>query len=100
MNIQEQVDHLIDTRPGRQLLTPVYDDPAYLKAMPSKEFVEAQQYMLTKGVNPHPQLISADYAEAADIISREMSNVVAGNKSVDDALADANKALLALGYKN
>ena len=29
MNIQEQVDHLIDTRPGRQLLTPVYDDPAY-----------------------------------------------------------------------
>jgi len=29
VNIQEQVDHLIDTRPGRQLLTPVYDDPAY-----------------------------------------------------------------------
>ena len=29
MNIQEQVDHLIDTRPGRQLLTPVYDDPAH-----------------------------------------------------------------------
>ena len=78
----------------------VYDDPAYLKAMPSKEFVEAQQYMLTQGVNPHPQLISADYAQAADILSREMSNVVAGNKTVDEALADANKALLALGYKN
>jgi alkyl sulfatase BDS1-like metallo-beta-lactamase superfamily hydrolase len=29
VNIQEQVDHLIDTRPGRQLLTPAYDDPAH-----------------------------------------------------------------------
>jgi len=29
MNIQEQVDHLIDTRPGKELLIPVYDDPAY-----------------------------------------------------------------------
>ena len=29
MNIQEQVDHLIDTRPGKELLTAVYDDPAY-----------------------------------------------------------------------
>ncbi len=29
MNTQEQVDHLIDTRPGKELLTPVYDDPAY-----------------------------------------------------------------------
>ena len=29
MNIDEQVDQLIDTRPGRELLTPVYDDPAY-----------------------------------------------------------------------
>lgn len=29
MNISEQVDHLIDTRPGRELLTPVYDDPAH-----------------------------------------------------------------------
>lgn len=28
MNIQEQVDHLIDTRPGKELLTPVYDDAA------------------------------------------------------------------------
>jgi glyoxylase-like metal-dependent hydrolase (beta-lactamase superfamily II) len=26
--IEEQVDHLIDTRPGRELLRPVYDDPA------------------------------------------------------------------------
>ena len=29
MNIQEQVDQLIDTRPGKELLTPVYDDPAH-----------------------------------------------------------------------
>jgi len=29
MNIQEQVDHLIDTRPGKELLRPVYDDPAH-----------------------------------------------------------------------
>jgi glyoxylase-like metal-dependent hydrolase (beta-lactamase superfamily II) len=29
VNIQEQVDHLIDTRPGKELLTPVYDDPAH-----------------------------------------------------------------------
>jgi len=29
VNIQQQVDHLIDTRPGRQLLTAVYDDPAH-----------------------------------------------------------------------
>lgn len=28
MNIQEQVDRLIDGRPGKELLTPVYDDPA------------------------------------------------------------------------
>ncbi|MGZ4795992.1 MAG: alkyl sulfatase dimerization domain-containing protein [Acidimicrobiia bacterium] len=28
MNIQEQVDHLIDTRPGRELLTPRYEDSA------------------------------------------------------------------------
>ncbi len=29
MSIQEQVDHLIDTRPGKELLTPAYDDPAH-----------------------------------------------------------------------
>jgi len=28
-DIQEQVDHLIDTRPGRELLRPAYDDPAH-----------------------------------------------------------------------
>jgi len=29
VNIQEEVDRLIDTRPGRELLTPAYDDPAH-----------------------------------------------------------------------
>jgi alkyl sulfatase BDS1-like metallo-beta-lactamase superfamily hydrolase len=29
VNVQEQVDRLIDTRPGKELLTPVYDDPAH-----------------------------------------------------------------------
>jgi glyoxylase-like metal-dependent hydrolase (beta-lactamase superfamily II) len=29
VNIHEQVDHLIDSRPGRELLRPVYDDPAH-----------------------------------------------------------------------
>ena len=28
MNVQEQVDHLIDTRGGKELLRPAYDDPA------------------------------------------------------------------------
>ena len=28
MNVQAQVDKLIDSRPGKELLTPVYDDPA------------------------------------------------------------------------
>ena len=28
-DIQAQVDNLIDTRPGKELLTAVYDDPAY-----------------------------------------------------------------------
>lgn len=29
MTIEEQVDALVDTRPGKALLRPVYDDPAY-----------------------------------------------------------------------
>ena len=32
MRIEEQVDDLIDTRPGRELLQPVYDDPAHAVA--------------------------------------------------------------------
>jgi alkyl sulfatase BDS1-like metallo-beta-lactamase superfamily hydrolase len=29
MNVADQVDHLIDTRPGKELLRPVYDNPAH-----------------------------------------------------------------------
>jgi alkyl sulfatase BDS1-like metallo-beta-lactamase superfamily hydrolase len=29
MSIDDEVDHLIDTRPGKELLTPRYDDPAH-----------------------------------------------------------------------
>ena len=29
MHVEDQVDHLIDTRPGRELMRPVYDDPAH-----------------------------------------------------------------------
>ena len=29
MSIQDQVDHLIDTRPGRELMVPTYDETAH-----------------------------------------------------------------------
>ncbi len=32
MNTAEQVDHLIDTRPGKELMRPAYDDPAHAVA--------------------------------------------------------------------
>jgi glyoxylase-like metal-dependent hydrolase (beta-lactamase superfamily II) len=32
MQLDDQVDHLIDTRPGRELMRPVYDDPAHMVA--------------------------------------------------------------------
>jgi glyoxylase-like metal-dependent hydrolase (beta-lactamase superfamily II) len=35
MSIENDVDRLIDTRPGRELLTPAYDDPAF----PIDEFI-------------------------------------------------------------
>jgi multiple sugar transport system substrate-binding protein len=82
--------------PARQS---VYSDPAYVAAMPNQEFINAQLYMMTKGVDPAPQLINAKYGEAADIISREISNVLAGIKTVDQAAADALAELEKLGYK-
>jgi multiple sugar transport system substrate-binding protein len=82
--------------PARQS---VYSEPAYVKAMPSQEFIDAQLYMMTKGINPAPQLIAAKYGEAADIVSREMSNVIAGIKDVQTAAKDAQDALEKLGYK-
>lgn len=81
--------------PARQS---VYAAPAYVKAMPSQEFINAQLFMMTKGVNPHPQLIHERYSEGADIVSKEVSNVLAGIKTVEQAAADADKQLVAKGY--
>ena len=66
--------------------------------MPSQEFIDAQKFMMTKGINPHPQLINEHYAEGAEIVSKEMSNILAGIKDVNQAAADADKQLMALGY--
>jgi multiple sugar transport system substrate-binding protein len=76
----------------------VYSSPDYVKAMPSQEFIDAQKFMMTKGINPHPQLINEHYAEGAEIVSKEMSNILAGIKDVNQAAADADKQLMALGY--
>jgi multiple sugar transport system substrate-binding protein len=76
-----------------------YSDPAYVAAMPNQGFIDAQLYMMTKGINPKPQLIAAKWGEAADIVSREMSNIIAGLKSVDQAASDAQAELEKLGYK-
>ncbi len=76
----------------------VYSTPEYVKAMPSQEFIDAQLFMMTKGINPYPQLIHHRYAEGAEIVSKEMSNILAGIKTVDQAAADADKQLAALGY--
>jgi multiple sugar transport system substrate-binding protein len=76
----------------------VYSSPAYVKAMPSQEFIDAQLFMMTKGINPYPQLIHERYAEGAEVVSKEMSNILAGIKTVDQAAADADKQLVAMGY--
>jgi multiple sugar transport system substrate-binding protein len=76
-----------------------YSDPAYVKAMPSQEFIDAQTFMLTKGINPRAKLYHAKYAEGSEVISKEMSNIIAGIKSVDQAAADAEKTLINMGYK-
>ncbi len=76
-----------------------YSDPDYVKAMPGKEFIDAQLYMLTKGINANPPMVSGKYNETADIVSREMSNIIAGIKTVEAAAADADAALVKLGYK-
>lgn len=76
-----------------------YEGAAYIEAMPSQEFINAQVWMMTQGIDPTPGTINAKWAEAADIISREMSNVVAGIKDAKTACADADTALQRLGYK-
>lgn len=76
-----------------------YYDPVYLKAMPSQEFINSQLWMMEFGVNPKPSVIHAGYSEPSDIISKEMSSVVAGIKDVEQAAEDAEKALVKIGYK-
>lgn len=76
-----------------------YSDPAYIAAMPSQEFINAQLYMMKQGINPTPSLLDAHYGEASDIISRELNNVINGLKDVDTACKDADTQLAALGYK-
>ena len=76
----------------------VYSDPDYISAMPSQEFIDAQLYMMTEGINPSPSLLDAKYGEAADVISREMNQVVAGIKDAEQACIDAEAELVKLGY--
>ncbi|NQU80106.1 MAG: extracellular solute-binding protein [Bacteroidetes bacterium] len=74
-----------------------YQTPEYKEAMPSQEFIDAQLWMMGNGIDPSPQIANIKYAEAADIISREMNNVVAGIKDVETACADADAALEKIG---
>ncbi len=76
----------------------VYAAPGFIKAMPGQQFIDAELFMLNQGVNPDPGLINAKYGETADIISKEMSNIIAGIKNVDQAASDADAALSKLGY--
>jgi hypothetical protein len=69
-----------------------------MKAMPGQQFIDAELFMLNQGVNPDPGLINAKYGETADIVSKEMSNIIAGIKNVDQAASDADAALSKLGY--
>ncbi len=75
-----------------------YKEPDYIAGMPAPDIAGAQDYMLTKGINPKPQLIHAKYGEAADIVSKELSNIIAGIKDLKQACADADRELMKLGY--
>jgi len=76
----------------------IYSDPDYIAAMPSQEFIDAQPYMMTEGINPSPSLLHAKYGEATDIIAKEMNNVVAGIKDAKQACIDAEAELVKIGY--
>ncbi len=76
----------------------VYKTADYVKAMPSAEFIDAQQKMMIMGIEPDHILVDAKYGETADIVSTEMSNIIAGIKTVDEAAADADKSLMGIGF--
>jgi len=76
----------------------IYKDPDYIAAMPSAQFVKAQQYMMTKGIVTQHGLINKDYGKVADIVSRELSYILAGIKTVKQAASDASDELEKIGY--
>jgi hypothetical protein len=55
--------------------------------------------MLAQGLDPDSQMNNVKYAEASDIISKEMNSVVAGIKDVKTACADIDTAFEKLGIK-
>jgi maltose-binding protein MalE len=91
----------------RQIVPKYYGCPArasryleadYIAGLPAADIASAQDYML-KNVDPRPQLIHAKYGEAADIISKELSSIIAGIKTLDQACADADQGLARMGIK-
>jgi multiple sugar transport system substrate-binding protein len=73
-----------------------YSELDYIAGLPAADIASAQNFML-KNVDPRPQLIHAKYAEASDIISKELSNILAGVKTLDQACADADRELAKMG---
>ena len=77
----------------------IYSDPTYLAAMPGQDFVQAQTWMLQSGVDPRAGMsMSADYGQVADLISKEMNAVVAGQETPAQATKAASDALSKIGY--
>ncbi len=74
MNIQDQVDSLIDTRPGKELLTAVYDDPA----------CEVADGIFRSGGNTAAYMIVTD--EGRVIVNTGMGYEAPHHKRVFDAI--------------
>lgn len=74
-----------------------YRDPDFKKAMPSQEFIDVNLFMI-ENVDPSPMQFHPDWSESADIIAKELSNVHAGIKTVDEATKDIQKGLIKLGF--
>ena len=77
----------------------IYADPTYLAAMPNQEFVDSQAWMLKNGTDPRaPHVMSPDYGKVADLISKEMNAVLAGQQTPEQATKAASEALSKAGY--
>ncbi|MCX6089316.1 MAG: sugar ABC transporter substrate-binding protein [Candidatus Atribacteria bacterium] len=91
-------------------MAPLYGCPArksvyaledYKKAMPSQEFIDSQLWMLDNGIDPYTQFVlTPKYGEVSDLVSKEMNAVVAGIKTPEQACADADAALVKIGFKS